>query len=333
MRKLNHRILYELDLNARSNLSSIAKKWRTSEQLVSYTLKQLLKKKSIKGFVTYFDYSMFGLHAYIVLFRLFYRKKEELDTFVEQVKTHPELARLEILDGKWGIFATFLAPNPSYFNKLLKKIKSDNKKFIRADVIITSVVTYQFPRYFLLDKKNEEDSYFIIGGDRKPVVLDSTLHQIAKCLLENPVMKIKEIHKETGLSFLTISNGIKKLRQQGIIKSFKPNINYEDFLIQAKKIFIRYQDFSLEMEDKLVYFCIHHSNIVNLTKTFGEWDLILTFESVKKSEFNEFMLSLREKYEEIIADYEIMDIVETLEVRFLPKKYFDAPENPQKMQQ
>ena len=116
MNRLQQNVLYELDANSRSNLSNIAKAYRTSQQMVSYTIKQLLKKKIILGFTTVFDYSMFDLNAYIVLFRLFYTRKAEFDKFVDYLKNIPELSVLEILDGKWDVYALFLAPNPSYFN-------------------------------------------------------------------------------------------------------------------------------------------------------------------------------------------------------------------------
>ena len=119
MNKLTRKVLTELDDDSRTKLSNISKKCKTSQQMVSYTIKQLIKKKEILGFTTVFDYSKFGLHSYIVLFRLFYRKKQDFNKFINNLKNTDELINLEILEGKFDVYAMFLAPNPSYFNKIL----------------------------------------------------------------------------------------------------------------------------------------------------------------------------------------------------------------------
>jgi len=94
MNKLSKKVLYELDEDSRSKLSNISKKCKTSQQMISYTIKQLIKKKEILGFTTVFDYGKFGLHSYIVLFRLLYRKKQDFNKFINNLKNTNELIKL-----------------------------------------------------------------------------------------------------------------------------------------------------------------------------------------------------------------------------------------------
>jgi len=316
-------VLAEIDDDSRTSLSNIAKKCRSSEQMVSYTVKQLIKKKIILGFSTLFDYTRFDLNSYIVLFRLFYRQKEDLEKFLNYLKNTPELSRLEVFDGKWNVYAMFLAPNPSYFNKILQKIRRDNKDLIRSDIIITTVVTYTFTRTYLHENKKIQKKFMIVGGDRE--ISDFNNNQILICrrLLNNPVERIKDISRKTGLSFLTITNGLKALHNRGLIRGFKPIIDFEKADIVCKKIFIKYQS-NLVNEDRIISFCKEHQNVVHIVKIFGEWDLIVTVECLKKSDFDDFLMDLREKYEDMIYDFEIIKVLKIAELRFLPKNYFET---------
>ena len=116
---------------------------------------------------------------------------------------------------------------------------------------------------------------------------------------------------------------IKRLKEIGAIRGFKPILNFEKTEILCKKVFIKYQGFSLAMEDQLVSFCKQSLNVIHIVKTFGEWDIIITVETRKTKDFNNFLLGLRERYEDIISDFEIVDVINTEELRYLPKNYFD----------
>ncbi|MBC8501344.1 MAG: Lrp/AsnC family transcriptional regulator [DPANN group archaeon] len=322
MNKRSRKILCELDENARSNLSNISKSCRTSQQMVSYTIKQLLKKNIILGFSTVFDYSRFDLNSYIVLFRLFYKNKKDFNNFINYLKHTPEVSKVEILDGKWDVYAMFLAPNPSYFNKMLHKIKADNVNLIRNDMIITTVVTYLFTRNYLRDYKKTDKKYVIVGGDREITGLTDNQQSVCKFLLEKPLARIKDISKKTGMSFLTITNAIKILSKIGVIRGFKPVINFENAEIICKKLLIKYQGGPV-FEQKIVSYCRQHMNVIDIVKSFGEWDLIVTVETTKKGVFNNFLIGLRELYEDIISDFEIVDVLKTEALRYLPKNHFD----------
>ncbi|KYK26264.1 hypothetical protein AYK26_05650 [Euryarchaeota archaeon SM23-78] len=325
MRRLYKKILYELDLNARETLSNIARSCRTSQQMVSYVMHQLLEKNIIQGFSTIFDYSRFDLNSYIVLFRLFYTKKTDLDNFLDNLKKVPELSRFELLEGKWDVYAVFLAPNPSYFNKLLRKVKMDNKNVIRNDMIITTVVTYSFTRSHLLGSKSSEKQYVIVGGDRGRIDLTENQMKICRLLLENPLIKIKEISKKTGLSFLTITKAINYMKDEELIRGFKPVIDFEKAGLTCNKLFIKYQH-ALLIEDQIVSFCREHPSVVGIVKCFGEWDLIITTECAGSKDFNKFLTEIREKYENMISDFEIMKVLKIEELRFVPKNHFEEIE-------
>ena len=62
--------------------------------------------------------------------------------------------------------------------------------------------------------------------------------------------------------------------------------------------------------------------VVSITKIFGSWDLIINLESLKEEKFDIFFHQLREKYESIIEDFEILGVKNKEKFNYLPSDYF-----------
>ena len=64
------KLLFELDKNSRTSLSDLAKKLKTSKEVVYYRLNKLIDEKIILRFHTITPLYKFGLTAYKVYLRL-----------------------------------------------------------------------------------------------------------------------------------------------------------------------------------------------------------------------------------------------------------------------
>ena len=85
------KILYELDLNARTSLSSLAKKVGLSKEVVNYRLKRLVKNGVITSFFTRVDASLLGLVGFRVFVR-FERTTSEVDSQIRKyIIAHPKI--------------------------------------------------------------------------------------------------------------------------------------------------------------------------------------------------------------------------------------------------
>ncbi len=318
MKKIISNILYSLDEYGRRNLSRISRNIRTSQQRVSYNITQLEKKKKI-DFTTIFDYSKFNLNGYVVLFQILYRNLNEHKKIISFLKEQNEIVWLETLDGKYDLLLFFLTPNPSSFNKALKDILSKYPDTIKNYSIATTIVQYNFQRTYL-NSKQKEKKFRIIGGDREPLSLDEKEKKICQILNENPRIKIVEISKKINLSATTVLKHLKRLRKKNVIINFKPIIkDFNEFGIINKKIFLKYHNFNIDLEDKLISFCKTHPNITNIMKGFGSWDLIINLEFLKEKEFNKFLVDFRERFEKLIEDFEIINVDKIEKHKYLSK--------------
>ena len=321
MVKLIHRILYFLDEDSRITLSKIAKRLRVSEQRVSYAVKSAIKKKQIRNFSTVFDYTKFGFNAYLVLLKTNHKNKEELGGLLKDLKEIPEAVIIETMQGKFDIMVMFLYPNPSGFNKDLKKFISSHKSLIKDNFISTVIVIHKFGRKYLNPwMKIGGDK--VIGGDRLPVDLNDSEKKICNALLSNPNASLKKIGKITGLTFKTISLKLKKLKKEKIIRKFEPVLDCNKLDIVNKKIMLRYFDYDVRSEDSITNLCDINPNVISIIKTFGKWDLIINFESLNENKFDKFIDELREKYDNFIEDFEILEIKNKEKSNYLPNECF-----------
>ena len=87
----------------------------------------------------------------------------------------------------------------------------------------------------------------------------------------------------------------------------------------GKNIFlIRYRNITLEEEEEFRKFCKYHPNIIEFTKTFGEWDLVVYVETKKIIEFRKLSLQIREKFDNIIENIDNFGVFMVHKQRFLP---------------
>ncbi len=320
MTKVIYRILHFLDENSRTTLSKIAKRLKTSEQRVSYTLKSMNKKRQIKGYATVFDYAKFDFNGYLVLFRTSHKKNGSSE-LLKNLKDLPEVVWIETLQGKLDISAMFLSQNPSSFNKTLKKFISKHKEDITDNHICTVIVIRKFGRQYLNPWAREGEDK-VIGGDRAPVNFSDSEKFVCKALLEKPSAKLKELSKISGTSFKTFSSKLKSLKKRLVIRKFEPILDCDKLGILNKKILLKYSAYDFKIEDELTNFCKENSSVVSVVKTFGSWDLVINFESLKENSFDDFMSELRERFEELIIDFEIVDVKNKETFNYLPSNYF-----------
>ena len=68
--RTDKKILYHLDIDARINYSELAKKVKTTKQVVRYRIQRLEKLEVIKNYYAIIDYSKLGLTKYRINLKL-----------------------------------------------------------------------------------------------------------------------------------------------------------------------------------------------------------------------------------------------------------------------
>lgn len=320
LHKKDLHLLYELDSNYRKTFTQIGKKIRMSEQLVSYKIHSFEQRKIILDYLPNIDYSRFGYLTFIVFFKVHYINENSFNRLISKLKQHENIISITECDGNYDLMVTFAAKNPSSFNKKLKQLVSENPKELRHHTILTTVVEHHFPRSYLIDSEDRYDT--ILGGDREEIPIDNLNLSLIKCLFANK-KKIIDIAQALKITPKTALNHLKYLEEQQIIKGYRLLLNPKSMNLSANIILIRYRNITSEDEENFRRFCKYHPNVIEFTKTFGEWDVVVHTETENREQFRKLSLQIREKFDDIIESSDNFRVFANHKKQYLPQEIFD----------
>lgn len=304
-------ILRQLELNARIPFTKIGKKLRMSQQRVSYTVDSLIKKKIIEEFYTLIDYSKFDVINFRVYFKVSYRGEERFRKLIEYLKKEPSTSWIANCGGRYDLVCTFLAYNPSNFNKALKKIMRKFPKQLENYTILTTIVIRNFGRKYLFSNTNNLPLDIVIGGDRKPEPLDYIELKMLSLLAENARISAVEIANKLDITAKTVIKRINNLIKKEVIKGFRAALNVRGIGNITFLLTIRCHNVVPEIEDELINYLKHHPNVVDVVKTLGEWDLEIQIEVESWDIYRTIVIEIRQKFKSLIQEIESVPIYKT----------------------
>ena len=325
------RLLLELDRNCKTSFSGLSRKVKLSPQLISYKIKAYQDEGVISSFTSFMDYAFFGLLHFRVYFKVNYLSKEKFKNLLNFLYDYPGVVGLEECGGTYDLIAIFAALNPSEFNKRLKNLIAHHPVQLKNYVILTTIIGYYYPREYFLEGKDVQSvqlfrdpsgSQVIIGGDRAFLNLSKKDKMLLSLLQNSARVSSVQLSRKVHLDPKTIRSRIRLLQERAIIKAFRPVINVQQIGFLVNKILLKYHNFSVEKEQELLTFCKFNPFLVEYIKVLGEWDLELTVETKTREEFQQVCFSIREKFEDIIADFVSFPLFNTHKKEFIPNHYF-----------
>ena len=310
------RILVELDMNARMPLSIIAKKVKLSKEVVNYRLKRLEQNKIVTGYYCALDVTKLG-YLYCRIFLKFSntnpKKQEEV---VEFGRTTPPISWITLCHGKWDLVFVALCKSmkelESFYDRLIYKFGT----YFSKRTISIAYSIHHFKHNYLYN--TEDFSQEILGGEASPDIIDDTDKKIISYLSQNCRLPITELAKKINLSPNAVKTRIKRLVKNKVILAFRSKLNTNLLGFEHYKVFLQLQNISQEKMNNLISFLRYNTNVIYITKAIGLSDI--EFEIILKGEnkLYEFFRYLREKFSDIIMDYDSVLYYEEPLVNYSP---------------
>ena len=310
----DQKIIFELEKNARISLSAIAKKIKTSKQLISYKIKKLEENKIIEGYHAVIDTSRLGFTTYRVYLKfqsLTTTKKEEILSFLTDLN---EVTILLTIDGKWDVGFAVMVKNIYDFYNVWDKIMQ-YKNFIELYHISIYSPIYHFTRTFLSPSKEIIVKTLILGNKEKSKFDDLDV-QILKELSPNVRKPLTEIASKLKKSSQLIINRIKSLEERQIIQGYRPILNWNLLGYEYYKVDIIL--LSHRRDKELFNFCKQHKYIFQIDKTIGGSDFEIEIYAKNKKHFIEIMEELQNKFSDVVKNYIYFNLIKTYKEVFFP---------------
>lgn len=324
MAKRDLDLIYLCSEDARLRIKDAAVFLKKSPQRLKYALKTLEKEGMISSPYAIFDYSYFGLILFRVYFKGGYIGELDKTVILEKLGQNPYVSTIYELSGEFDLVIEMQSPNPSRFNKELKKLANliptlDNYK------IVLNLVSHLYPRAYLLARQNivlNVQPEIILGGDRAVENFRPEELKIMKIFLEHPKIRMTSLAKLAGLNVKTATAIFRNLQRRKIIRGFKYLIDVERLGVYKFRLIMKLHNLSQEREAQMMDLLLKTKEVVQVNKTVGDWDLEVDVESLEKIRIRHFITGLREEFKDIIEYFNVIEFYQYYERSCLPRYLF-----------
>lgn len=112
---------------------------------------------------------------------------------------------------------------------------------------------------------------------------------------------------------------LKNLIKRGVIEGFKPKINVQKLGYQWHLVLIKTKNVSKERKEELIQYCKKNNMIYYLTRTLGDYNLMLDLHVTEIAELKEAIMSLKNNFSDVIESFDSVIIFEERKIDYLPK--------------
>jgi DNA-binding Lrp family transcriptional regulator len=323
MTKFDYNLIYLKSENARMGLRELSKQLKKSPQRLKYSVSVLEKEAIIISPYCIFDYSFFGQ----ILFRAYikggYIKEQEKVKIVRELSDNPYVMSIYELTGEFDLCVEFASPNPSRFNKELKKVATILPT-LNDYKLVLNLVTHIYPKEYLT-KNNailSQSRERIVGGDREQESFNENEMAVIKSLLSTPLLRLTDLARKSGLNVKTVKSIMANLKTRRIIKDFRYVLDTDKTGIHKNRLFLKLHNLTVETEAGLLEYMAKTREVVQVHKTLGDWDMEVDIEAMDSTRIRAIIMEMREEFKDLIERFNLIEFYKYYKVSYLPEYLF-----------
>lgn len=311
---LDRKILYELDLDSRQSISTLAKNVRSSRETVNFRLNRLIKNGYIKKFVTTLYTSNLN-RFYYKLFYKFYKTTPKIDNeIIDFINKYPKTAWFGTFEGPYDLAFLIIAKSLHDLNNFLIEFRKRFGDYILEQEIHTLTSVHRFNlKFFYQSKKILHTQY---PQELKETKMDKIDKEIVRELANNSRVSVLSLAQKLKIDSGTITHRIKKLRENKVIGTYTLSVDFDKFNMQHFQI-----NFKLRNNgsvNKIINFFSNHPNATFATVAFGKYDLAVELVVGNNKELKSILDNLKEEYSGEILDYDTFLITKEYSITWYP---------------
>ena len=321
----DRKILYQLDIDCRQSDSEIGKKVRLSKQTVAYRINGLVRENYITRFATVIDTYKLGFSKYKLFISLENANKETIAKIIDFLKHHTKTEWIATCSGKWDIIAGYIVKNVYEFNEAVKELDNKFSEYISSRETAICLGAPHWRKEYILD--NKEPHQVVFQGVEKDdfkidnIKIDDTDEEIIKSLVNNARMPITEIAKRLKLTPRIVDYRIKNLKQNKIILMSRIFLNLNKINWIYCKATLKFKNLTKQKYSQFFQYCNYLNNLTYVINAIGSWDIELDFEIKDFNTFHNIMLDIRDKFSDIIRNYDFVIVMNEDKLDYYPGCY------------
>jgi len=288
------KILQALSLDARASLTRLAHRIGLSKQVLSYRLKQLEKKKVIRGCHAIPNLAVLGLTHYRVFLKYQGMTVEREQELINRLKEQKEIAWLTLLEGDFDLEFVVWTRRLEDFGSIYEAILGQfGSCFQEKYFSIATRLEYLSARFL----NGAEKASILAIGDRdgrfEPDELD---RRILTGLNRDGRMSLASLARACGVPAGAVKARLDNLLAKKVIIGFGLKMNHNLIGFTYRKVFLKLNDHSLETQKILWTYLRRQRNVVFVLKTIGSYDMEFEVMTASNEEFYNLIRDFRSAF-------------------------------------
>lgn len=318
--KKDNEILSELDKNARQSNNRIGKKVKSSKEVIKYRIDKMIEQGAIIRFHTVIDYFKLRIVKYKLYLRL-NASREKIEEIANYFFKHKNTEWVATCTGRWDIIIGFLVHNVNEFDDEILILMNKYAKHIQERAVTTTLYLAHHAREFL-ERDNKGAVKIVYHTSKDPQEkIDKIDEDILKAIANNARMPIVDIASKLKTTPRIIQYRLKELEKKGIILAYKVHLNPKAIGRMFCKAIIYLANINKKELDEFIDYSSSLKGAVWPQKVMGNWDFELDFELEDYEKFQEIILDLKERFPNIIKNYEFCIISKEYKLDLYPNCY------------
>jgi len=308
--KTDYKILAELDFNSRQPSTAIAKKLSISRNIVDYRIKQLKKSRVILAFNAFIDPAKFNQISWKIYLRFQNLTPQKEREILDYLNKHPKVWWIIRCAGTFDLMFCILEET---IHDLYQQLLEFNTLF-SSYISQTEMTSHIDPEFYIRGYLGKESSI-----PSKPFLVRPTTAQLdemdiklLELLGQDCRMPITELAKRLRSTPRIIKYKMDSLEKREIISWYRTIFDASKLGREYYKTLINFKEITKEKETQFIGFCRSHSDIINLSKAAGPWDMEFECEVLSYHKYNELMQQMRQAFPELIKQYSTLLIYEQM---------------------
>lgn len=318
----DRKIIYELDLNARQSLTQVGKKVGLKKDVVSYRIKKMQDEGVIKNFWTAIDTFKLGYTVFRIYISFQYINQKIKDEIIKQFVEYKNTwvvksTRRSEVDLAVIIWVKNIYEFYQFWENVLDKYEDYFAKSIVS--IYTQAVCYK-KSYLVPDgyDKSERKMYVATSGEAT-VNIDEIDYSLLNEIAVNARIPLIELAEKLGCSSQTVNYRLKNLVKNGVINTFRVNVDLPKLGLQHFKVDIYLREH--KQKKSIITYLENKPYFEGLNLVVGWADIEPEFIVKDVNELNQILEEINSKFPNIIKNQNYWITEENHKERWLPDIY------------
>ena len=320
-------ILSLLSENSRLPVSLLSRKLRIGKDTLWYRLQRLIDNKIIEAFVTEIDEGVLGYKRHLIYLAFQDVDQTQEEEIISFIVAFPFVSWTTTSTGKWSVILDFLAQDINDIQSFLDQLLHRFGPCISEHLIFPLLSFEHYPSkiYGLRKDAIGKDPSLKLSRKKKNVVtisLDALDKQLLSLLSANARLDYVSLSKHLKITSNAVKNRLKKLQENGVIKSFtlypkKSALGYEQYYIQ-----LFFSQATKQEESAFLHYLKEHLLINAVYRPLAPWTIELAVLAQNSGELRQVILDLRNKFGKFIKIHDTMLFYQEPKLNYLPVGVF-----------